>query len=436
MLPDSSVLPQDIYDIILDNLRDDKPSLKACSLVASAWRSSSQKLLHRTMVFRTNKPAPAVQDVDGIPALAQGKTSLLLDMSSHLLQYVRCLVIRGDRISGFRGGTSRRRQILVPDTSLVGVLEVLRSLMLPSLGSIELSDLIWTKANSGLQLVLLSLLGSRFIKDVSLVRCDIPSDVPWLQFLGPETRRLKLLEVTITDSPVTHRETPIDDSPVSSGSSLIQLDIGERCDRSVYQWVLHRTTGLKSGATVIQSRSWRENVTTLSLHYRDGTEGLFSLVHAFSGLTTLKFNPQNCVTAFPFYELLCIPSLEYLHILPFSSGRLTWLISSFKPPDSSSSPLTLNRAVQTKSKTVFIDTWVELGRAAAMLSRITLPEILLQVREFDATVAGIPDVEVNLTMTVSTFGVKDSPERIEYEETKKTLVGLRADMKVLRLEVC
>ncbi|KAJ8521888.1 hypothetical protein ONZ45_g1431 [Pleurotus djamor] len=69
-----------------------------------------------------------------------------------------------------------------------------------------------------------------------------------------------------------------------------------------------------------------------------------------------------------------------------------------------------------------------------MFSRITLPEILALVREFDEVVAGIPSVEVYLRMTVSTLNSEDGPDRIEYEETKKILTRLRVDMKALKLE--
>ncbi|KAJ8488302.1 hypothetical protein ONZ45_g14012 [Pleurotus djamor] len=434
MIPNSSVLPQDIYDIIIDNFRDAKPSLKACSLVASAWRSPSQKLLHRKMFFRTTIYSPRVQAVDGTPsvqspALGQGKTWLLLNTSSHLLQYVRSFTIRGDRIHGFRCGTfsGRHEEVRNLDPCLIDLLENLKTQVPPLLGSVELCDLTWTNADTDLQRALFALLRGRFIKDVSLVRCGIPSSIPWLRFIGPQTRSLKLIEVAIINDPITERETSVDDTSISSGSSLTELVIGEECGPPVRQWILCCAPNSKS-----KSFSWRESVSTLSLQCCYEMKDPSEFIQAFSGLTTLKFNPYDCITSFPFHDLLHIPTLEFLHILSFPSDEMSWILPSFKPPDSQST--SSHRTVPTKSKVVLLEMWVD-NYAAADLS-VTLPTMDTHIREFDEVVASIPNVQVNLTITVSTFEVKDGPERVEYEETKKTLAGLWTNLKALKLVVC
>ncbi|KAJ8520698.1 hypothetical protein ONZ45_g2544 [Pleurotus djamor] len=429
MIPNSSVLsvlPQDIYDIIIDNFRDDRPSLKTCSLVASAWRSPSQRLLHRTMVFLTTMYLPTVQGVDGtpsvqIPASSQRKTWLLLNTSSHLLQYVRCLSIHGDPCEGlFRG----RERVPYLDLSLVVFLEKLRTLVLPLLVNIELRNLTWTNADTDLQCALVSLLCGRFIKDVLLFGCSIPSNIPWLRFIGPQTRSLKLTDVTMINDPITERNAPVDDPPISSGSSLIELDIGEECGPPVGQWILHCAPSSKP-----TSCSWRESVATLSLHCRYGMENASEFFQAFSGLTTLKFSPYNRETSFPFHDLLQIPTLEFLHIRSFPPDELSWILPSFKPPDSRST--SSHRTVPTKLKVVLLEVWVE-NYTPVDLS-FTLPTMDTQIREFDEVVASFPNVQVNLTITVSTFEVKDGPERVEYEETKKTLAELWTDLKALKL---
>ncbi|KZT68934.1 hypothetical protein DAEQUDRAFT_765941 [Daedalea quercina L-15889] len=42
-------VPQEILDVIIDYLADDRKSLRACALVARAWRSRSQFYIHRTL---------------------------------------------------------------------------------------------------------------------------------------------------------------------------------------------------------------------------------------------------------------------------------------------------------------------------------------------------------------------------------------------------
>ncbi|KAJ8462820.1 hypothetical protein ONZ45_g17800 [Pleurotus djamor] len=301
----SVTLPQDIVDIIIDNLSDNKSSLKACSLVASAWRSTSQKLLHRTMVFRTSLPLSAghaVSNASHSPASSSEKTRLLLGTSFHLLRYARSFIIRGDRNKGFcRGGNSRPKpQPRVSDSSLFVFLWQISSLALPLLSSIELHDLIWTRVDADLRRSLISLLSQGFVKGVSLVNCTIPLGVQWLRFIGPETMSLQLHRITIFDNLSAEQETPITGIPISSAPKLTDLHFGQLCGSEVIQWILGSleapSTPSNATTAVLRRRSWHESITTLSLYCCNSMEDLFKLVQTLPGLTTLKFNTRKLKT--------------------------------------------------------------------------------------------------------------------------------------------
>ncbi|KAJ8488299.1 hypothetical protein ONZ45_g14010 [Pleurotus djamor] len=434
-----SALPQEIYGIIIANLCDEKPLLKACSLVASTWRIASQKHLHRTIVLWTSLtyPNPPKAQYDEYeeqcavsPASGLGKTRLLLTTSSPLLRYARSIVIRGECIPTNRGRSMMPMKPLktrAPDPSLVVLLSKIHNLSLPLLTNVELRDLVWTAMDLDLQRALVSLLSGDFIENVTLHGCDIPYGLPWFRFVGPQTRSLTLNGVLILGDTSVLYETSLEEIPISSASNLTHLSIGQYCSPSVNQWILHDTPSSRS-QMLLRSGSCRNRLTTLSIHcgLRARAEGLLELVQAYSSLTTLKLNPETCLTHIPFYEILRIPTLQNVVIMPVSSRQIRWLISCFKPSNPLSSyPF---RDVPSKPKTVCIEMSVESSYPGAGLASIDLDTI----REFDGVVSNIPNVEVYLRITLSTL---DGPERMQYEETKKTLVGLQADMKALKLEV-
>ncbi|KAJ8488303.1 hypothetical protein ONZ45_g14011 [Pleurotus djamor] len=240
----ASALPQDIYDDILDHLRDDERSLKACSLVASAWRPLSQRHLHRTMVFWSGLPLPirrnALSNRHSTSISSSEKTDLLLETSSHLLQYVRTIIIRGERFRSRvirRGPTHIPKASCAPDPSLVFLLGKISTLALPLLSSLELRDLKWTTVDVDLRHVLLSLLAGDIIKNVTIHGCAIPHFVPWMRFVGAQTRSFKLHGVEIIDDITAKCKCDIsieDNLP----PNLADLDV--TCfDPDLAKWILH-----------------------------------------------------------------------------------------------------------------------------------------------------------------------------------------------------
>ncbi|KAJ8518413.1 hypothetical protein ONZ45_g4530 [Pleurotus djamor] len=297
-----SALPQEIYDIVINYLHDDKQSLKACSLVASAWRPASQKLLHQTLVCRASDIWPLPTETTESSAQSSVRSSeqahLLLHTSSHLLQYARSLVICEDlAVPLIFGDGIWRPKLRVPDASLVSLLRTIHSLALPSLTSVILRNLIWTAIEPNLQRALILLLHKESIKEVSLVGCAIPSGVRWLWFVGPETKSLKFDELKLFNDLDAELEAPIRDLSISSAPNLVNLDIGRVYMGQINEWILRSSNApgdhLGLTKTGVHIPSFRKGVTTLSLrrHHAADVERLCEFIEAFSGLTTLKFNP-------------------------------------------------------------------------------------------------------------------------------------------------
>ncbi|KAJ8503045.1 hypothetical protein ONZ45_g11197 [Pleurotus djamor] len=438
----SSTLLQDAYSLIAGYLRNDKASLKACSLVASAWRPSSQRLLHQTMIFRSVL-------LSGSGEQGPEKIRLLLDASSHLLRYVRTIVIRGCHIDHLLKGQHDAPFLGVRplDPSLAGFLTKLDTLSLPSLIRVELHHLIWTKLKPDLQRELIRLIQTGSVEEVCLVKCIIHIGVQWLRFVGPETRSLQFRQVELIGDFNAEQEASIIDIPVSSAQNLTDLDMGELCGDKANKWMLRSPQAQggsimypNSPATMLSSRSWRESLATLSLCCRAEREGplyFLELAWACSNLKKLKLIPlQGVPPTFPLQEISCIPTLQDLTIFHVPSGGLRWLISSLTVIDPLLSPSTTSFITSaTNLKAVHIYMWVELTSEAAMRGHIDISEMLEQVRELDGVVAGMPDVEFYMNLWVSANGLRPGPAQIRYEESKKAVVGLKDGVKALKLNV-
>ncbi|KAJ8520689.1 hypothetical protein ONZ45_g2539 [Pleurotus djamor] len=443
-----SALPQDIYDIIIDQLCDDKPTLRACSLVDVAWRTTSQKLLHQTIVLRTGLVLSAGDEESLIHGAASDselqKMSLLLDPSSHLLRYACAIVIRGDH--GLTSGyTKHSESLIMPDSSLVSFLDKLNALVLPSLCAVELCDLAWARLSSDLRRELITLISGKSIEEVQLVNCAINFGVQWLRFVGPETRSLRLNEIEmIGDFCAEHEAFVEDETPVSSAPNLADLHIGDLCGKRVMKWILHalevlgdgdRSLPLTSGEAPLRNRSWRESITTISLPCPANGEGLFDLVEACSSLKSLILTPQDGTLDFPLSKLLHVPTLEYLCIQLLSSRCISWFTRSLKGVNLLTPPSSSHHTDVTQLKGIHVTMWFEIPGAATPRSHTTLPEILVQIQELDDVAASMPNVELHLKMKVSMFKPKNFQQIVEYQRAKKTLIGLRADLKALKLEV-
>ncbi|KAJ8520699.1 hypothetical protein ONZ45_g2547 [Pleurotus djamor] len=436
MLP-GPLLPQEILDIIIHVLGDDVPTLKSCSLVDSAWRAASQKLLHQTIVLRTTVLLPragggGMDSSAQSSALGSEKVCLLLDTSSHLLRHVRTLVIRGDRlVSPWRCGNFRPKR-RAPDPSLVALLSKFNTLALPLLTSVELRHMTWTEVQPELQDVLILLLSQRFIKKVSLANCGIPSNVRWLKFVGPDVASINLDGLKILDVYNAERSASNDDNPMSSGPNLTHLEIGGLYHSSsgqVLKWLLEDSSTLPSSQnTVSPGRSWRESVTTLSLHCRTGLQGVAELFQTCSRLTTLKLDNHGFLSTIPLDDIMHIPTLNYLHFMPLPVVHIPWFLPFFKTinlPQLASSSL-----IPTQSKTIHLNMWMDSERTP-----ISLPNLSIQIRALDEVAVNLYNVEVNLTLTMLTSRSKNDCQRIEYEAAKATLVGLCADLKALKFQV-
>ncbi|KAJ8520664.1 hypothetical protein ONZ45_g2549 [Pleurotus djamor] len=395
------------------------------------------------MVFRSVLPS-------GSGEQGPEKTRLLLDVSSHLLRYVRTIVIRGCHIDHLLKGQHNAPFLGVrpPDPSLAGFLAKLNTLSLPSLVRVELHHLIWTKLKLDLQRELIRLIQTGSVEEVCLVKCIIHIGVQWLRFVGPETRSLQFRQVELIGDFNAEQEASIIDIPVSSARNLTDLDMGELCGDKANRWMLRSPQAHEGGsiihpnapATLLPIRSWRENLATLSLCCRAEREGpldFLELAWACSNLKKLKLIPlQGVPPTFPLQEISCIPTLQDLTIFHVPSGGLRWLISSLTVIDPLLSPSTTSFITSaTNLKTVHIYMWVELTSEAAMRGHIKVPEMLEQVRELDGVVVGMPEVEFYMNLWVSAHGLRPGPAEIRYEESKKAVVGLTDDVKVLKLKV-
>ncbi|KAJ8503050.1 hypothetical protein ONZ45_g11198 [Pleurotus djamor] len=430
---------QDIYARIANNLRDDKESLKACSLVASAWRPSSQRLLHQTMVFRSVLPLPGAKEDP--TAKGPEKTRRLLDTSAHLLQYVCTIILRGDHVDAFwscRVQTSCPR-ICPQDPSLAGFLGKLNTLELPSLSHIELHDLTWTKLKPDLQRELVSLLSGRYAENVALFNCVIHYGIQWTRFTGPATITLKFKGVTLVGDFSAEHETPIIDIPLSSAPNLIYLDTMKLHGNGMEKWILlsPKASGDPSVSSTPNTPSWRESVAVLALRCHanngEGPPQFVELIRACPNLVDLTLTSQSAVPTFPFDEITRIATLESLTIEPISPGSISWLISSVKainPRPSSASGRFASIVVNLKNVDIY--TWVEVTTKDM---RSAIPELLRQVRELDdAVMTRLPNVKFNLSIQVVARGMDREPTWALYNETMKTLGGLKDDMKALTLE--
>ncbi|KAJ8488300.1 hypothetical protein ONZ45_g14009 [Pleurotus djamor] len=454
MFPSSSALPQDVYDNVIDHLRDDKPTLKACSLVTSAWSRTSQKHLHRTMVFCTSLPSP--EPTDNVqPVLHRAprpaNTDLLLGISSHLLLYARSIIIRGELLESWGGCicyTSKPPKARAPDPSLVILLEKIHTLALPSLTSVELHDLVWTGLEVDLQHALISLLSGGFIQHVKLAGCDIPISVPWLRFVGPQTKSLKLREVVITmveDSSAEH-ETSIGDMPLSSVPNSIDLEIGSLFPSDTIKWILHPPEDLVDSnnplgpKTTIPSHSWRDSLSTLWIYWPPSMEGLFEVFQTYSCLTTLKVMPHEDGDTSPLSDLLRIPTLEYLHISLLDYEQMPLVTSFFKEMDINSLSATPTHTVHTiptkyKLKVVFIDVADDTDMTNSPLDLFVLLKLPGVIKELNNLVARIPYLEVRLTLRLSMFSFQGGYGSEEYEQMKLHLGHLWTILTALKLEV-
>ncbi|KAJ8520700.1 hypothetical protein ONZ45_g2546 [Pleurotus djamor] len=454
MFPSSSALPQDVYDNVIDHLRDDKPTLKACSLVTSAWSRTSHKHLHRTMVFCTSLPSP--EPTDNVqPVLHRAprpaNTDLLLGISSHLLLYARSIIIRGELLESWGGCicyTSKPPKTRAPDPSLVILLENIHMLALPSLVSVELRDLVWTGLEADLQHALISLLSGGIIQHVKLAGCDIPVSVPWLRFVGPQTRSLKLREVAIitVDDPSAKHETSIGDLPLPLGPKLINLEVGSLFPSETIKWILHPpkdtadSNDSLSLKTTTPSRSWRDSLSILSIYWPLSMDGLFEMFQACTHLTTLRMILQEeDGDISPLSELLRIPMLEHLHIILISSDEFHVLISSFEEINANSPSSTLHCMIPitlgvTKSKTILVNMSDDMHLQTPM-DMPALLEFLEEIKALDNVVARFSYLEVGLTMKSSMLRLKDRFGTIEYEQAMLLLGRLQAGLKALKLEV-
>ncbi|KAJ8469321.1 hypothetical protein ONZ45_g16934 [Pleurotus djamor] len=419
-------LPQDIYNIIIDKLCDDKPSLRACSLAHTSWRSTSQKLLHQTIALRTGLVLSA-----GDEESERQKMRRLLDPSCPLLQYARSIVIRGDH--GLTSGyTKHSERPPMPTLPLVPFPDELKT---PCLCTVELRDLALTRVGSDLQRRLTKLISRESVKEVRLVNCAVDFGVQWLRFVGPETRGLWLNQVEmIGDFCAEHEASMEDQIPVN----LTDLHIGDLCGKRVMKWILYspkapadRSTPSTANETSLRNRSWGKSILTISLHCPANGEGLFDLVEACSSLKSLILTPQDGTLDFPLSKLLHVPTLEYLCIQPLSSRCISWFTSSLKGVNSLMSPPSSHHTDVTQLKGIHVTTWFKIPGAAAP----TLPETLVQIQGLDDVAASMPHVELHLKMKVSIFKPKSFQQIVEYQRAKKTLIGLRADLKALKLEV-
>ena len=79
--------PQEIYDMIIDHLHDDKRALSTCSMVCRAWTSPSRYHLFQSLVLEdSHLRGPAMEDFHN-----------LLDMRPEACEYVRALKITAGR---------------------------------------------------------------------------------------------------------------------------------------------------------------------------------------------------------------------------------------------------------------------------------------------------------------------------------------------------
>ncbi|KAJ8515240.1 hypothetical protein ONZ45_g7328 [Pleurotus djamor] len=422
------MFPQEIYAIVIANLHDDKPSLEACSLVASSWRGISQALLHQTMVFRTTVlKRELTLDVGDEPGAQSSalRTHSLLNTSAHLLRHARCLIFRGNRATAPRSWMAPRAGVCcAPDPSLAPFLRKLSTLELPLLANIELLNLTWSLTHRDIRRALISLISQAPISEVRLDHCAIPFHVPFLAFVGPQTKLLRLESVMIRGD---GQGTSVEDIPVLSGAKLIHLDLDGHFLPNLGQWILQSREGSGNSSTStttgLHSRSWHERITTLTSRYLIVMDGL---VQALSNLTTLKLHAARGLIFFPFDEILRIPTLEYLHILSLPAESISHLLSSFETILLSRLPAaspTLSTA--KKYKTICVHTY-------AMIPRITLPELLLQIHALDELVASLRNVEVKLLMTLLVSELTDDHQGVGCEAT---LVGLQPQLKALKLEL-
>ncbi|KAJ8469319.1 hypothetical protein ONZ45_g16933 [Pleurotus djamor] len=334
-----------------------------------------------------------------------------------------------------------------PDPSLVILLGNIHSLALPSLiASIELRNLIWTAMDPNLQHALFSLISSDFIKDVTLYGCEIPYGVPCLRFVGPQTTSLTLEGVSNSGNRSSLSDvTPMEDIPLSSAPNLTTLTI-RNWGSSTYsssEWIAHGVRSSTSWTTALRNCSWHNNVKTLSLRSQADAPALFNFVRTFQGLTTFKFAPvypEARTVPFPFHEVLSLPTLEYLHILSLPSSSIVWLTNSFKPstlqfPSPYHTNLENLKIIHIDMRYAWRCTALIQWNLFAAIQHHPLPDLLRDIQVFDDVVASIPGVECYLKITLLNIRPGNGPEMIEYEEAKKTLVDLQADLKALKLQV-
>ncbi|KAJ8515358.1 hypothetical protein ONZ45_g7192 [Pleurotus djamor] len=417
-------IPQDVYDLVIDALRDDKFSLEACSLVASAWRAASQKLLYRAIVLRTSQSSPRPfsdgrrNSLSSIP-YRENRTLFLLDMPARLLQCVRTFIIRGDR-------GRYRDEYEGPDPFLADFLGKISTQMFPSLTGVELRDLEWTCTRPSLRRALITLVSRRYIKGVSLVDCRIPFDVQWLRFVGPETRSLRLEGILPA---MTDHDTSIDNIPILAASNLISLDLGEVKTREISRWILRSSkTPRNAGEPSDSVLRSLQSITTLSLQCY---EGFLELVQACSGLESLKLTLLG-YTLVPLDLIMRIPTLEYLHVSALSPEELPWIISTLKTVYFSPASLHhISSAAVTKNMSIFLELSGTFIVSTPERHPFTLTLILDQLRDLDDMVAILRNVEVSLKMAVATFDPADSRQSYKHEGTMVTLLWLRAHLKAL-----
>ncbi|KAJ8519095.1 hypothetical protein ONZ45_g3914 [Pleurotus djamor] len=388
----SPVFPQDLVDSIIDNLRDDIPSLRQCSLVSSAWRSTAQRELHRTIILK-------ISLTKSQGSRFSNRINHLLGPSLHLLQHARTLVICWRADVDPEDYPQKTRE----EPSLITFLKKLNSPTLPQLSCLELRNIIWGSVNKNLRYAFLRAISSEAIHQVRLIHCGLPSNLPWLRFVGPETRKITLsCLIFLPDDAVSledARQLPLHSVPKLT---ILKMQAFWGRTSGMVNWILrppsHDTSSLTADDTPgLRKRASLKHVTTLSFTGDRESIPLFDeITQACPSLTTLKFKPwlfnstTNGGTGPLFPNLARSASLQSLHIHGLWTDSFPWLASSIKTLSTWSSP----------EKTIAIN--MKTQQTVTTLS--TENALLKQVRNLDAVIIdAVPGAQVSLTLTLASI---------------------------------
>lgn len=203
----ATIFPQELYDLVIYNLRDDVPSLTQASLVCHSWLPSCRELIHRLFIF-------SAEDRDKLES-----SKRFLSHSPHLIPYVRVLRILGD-------GTA-----VIPNYDLLDSIHTL----LTSVEALQLHFLPFR--------LFLSLYGfkrifkSRTISSVEMVRCGITVQNAEAMFgLCSSLKHLSLTDTGVVP-PSPGEIVEKNDAPLSY---LHTLEVGGSVhSTSVSSWLTH-----------------------------------------------------------------------------------------------------------------------------------------------------------------------------------------------------